>query len=120
MTLSAVALYAGFLFINPVVATAASAVLIGWIVTSGGGGALNWRASRGLGRISYSLYLWQTPVIVWGSAEVGGYPLAVRVAVLGGTALLFAVASYRLVEGPIRRLGANPASPRPAPKLAAG
>ncbi|HVC03148.1 MAG TPA: acyltransferase [Candidatus Acidoferrales bacterium] len=109
-----------FLFINPVVATAASAVLIGWIVTSGGGGALNWRASRGLGRISYSLYLWQTPVIVWGGDALGGYPLAIRVAVLGGTALLFAVASYRLVEGPIRRLGTTSVPPRPAPTLATG
>lgn len=98
---------AGFLLINPVVATAASAVLIGWIVTSGGGGVLNWRASRGLGRVSYSLYLWQTPIIVWGSDALATYPLAIRCAVLGGTALLFAVASYRLVEGPIRRLGAS-------------
>jgi peptidoglycan/LPS O-acetylase OafA/YrhL len=110
-----------FLLINPVVATAASAVLIGWIVTSGrGGGALNWRASRALGRVSYSLYLWQTPVIVWGGVALAAYPFVVRVAVLGGTALLFAVASYRLVEGPIRRLGTTSVPPRPAPTLATG
>ena len=110
----------GFLLINPVVATAATAVLIGWMVTANGGGVFNWRVSRGLGRISYSLYLWQTPIIVWGSDELASYPLAVRVAVLGGTALLFAVASYRLVEGPIRRLGAGAAPPRPRPTLVAG
>jgi peptidoglycan/LPS O-acetylase OafA/YrhL len=111
---------AAFLLVNPVVTTAASAVLIAWVVTSGGGGALNWRAARGLGRVSYSLYLWQTPVIVWGSSELDRYPFPVRVAVLGGTALLFAVASYRLVEGPLRRLGTTAVPPRPAPTLAPG
>jgi peptidoglycan/LPS O-acetylase OafA/YrhL len=109
-----------FLFINPVVATAASAVLIGWVLTSGGGGALNWRPSRALGRVSYSLYLWQTPVVVWGSAALTAYPFAVRVAVLGGGALLLAVASYRLVEGPIRRIGAPSTPSTPAPQAATG
>lgn len=111
---------AGFLLINPLVATASSAVLIGWVVTTGGGGVLHWRTSRGLGRISYSLYLWQTPIIVWGGDKLAPYPLAVRVAVLGGTALLFAVASYRLVEGPMRRLGAGSVRRKAAPTPVAG
>ncbi len=106
-----------FLIVNPVAATAASALLIGWIVTRGGGGMLNWRASRALGRVSYSLYLWQTPVIVWAGTSLNAYPLLLRVLLLGGSALLLAVASYRLVEEPIRRLGApsTPSTPTPYP-----
>jgi peptidoglycan/LPS O-acetylase OafA/YrhL len=109
-----------FLLINPLVATAASAVLIAWVVTSAGGGSLNWPVSRALGRVSYSLYLWQTPVIVWGGVALSTYPLAVRVVVLGSAALLCAIASYRLIEGPIRRLGTAPAPLAPVPQLSAG
>jgi peptidoglycan/LPS O-acetylase OafA/YrhL len=109
----------GFLIVNPLLATAASALLIAWVVTSGRGGIFSWRSSRALGRISYSLYLWQTPVIVWGGVVVSIYPLAIRIVVLGGAALLFAVASYRLVETPMRRLGTAPTSPAPVVPLVA-
>jgi peptidoglycan/LPS O-acetylase OafA/YrhL len=63
---------------------------------------------RWLGLISYGLYLWHWPVIVWltpGRTGLDGLPLAaVRLAVGLGLSL----ASYHLVEQPIRR-GAVPA-----------
>jgi peptidoglycan/LPS O-acetylase OafA/YrhL len=108
-----------FLLINPVIATAASAVLIAWVVTSDGAGALGWPVSRALGRISYSLYLWQTPIIIWGAA-LSSYPLVIRAPVLGGGALACAVASYQLVERPMRRLGVRRSLPPPVPRLASG
>jgi hypothetical protein len=57
---------------------------------------------RGLGQISYGLYLWHWPIFIWlrpDAVDLGRWPLfAVRVAV----ALVVAVASYHLVEQPIR------------------
>jgi peptidoglycan/LPS O-acetylase OafA/YrhL len=107
-----------FLLINPVVVTAASAVLIAWIVTAGGGAVFTRAPARALGRVSYSLYLWQTPVIVWGDVWLNGAPFVVRVVLLGGAALVCALASYWFVEAPLRRLGNGPkrvpAIPQPA------
>jgi peptidoglycan/LPS O-acetylase OafA/YrhL len=102
---------ADFLLINPLLTTAATAVLIARVVTAGGGGAFNWRSSRGLGRVSYSLYLWQTPVILWGDIWLSSFPFIVRVPLLTAVSLACAVVSYRYVEAPIRRLGAQRVHP---------
>ncbi len=63
----------------------------------------SWGPLRWCGLVSYGLYLWHWPVIVWATPErtgVHGWPLLVlRVAVF--TALT--VVSYVLVEQPIRR-----------------
>ena len=104
-----------FLLISPVVVTAASAVLIARIVTAGGGAVFTLAPARALGRVSYSLYLWQTPVIVWGDVWLSGASLVVRVVLLGGAALACALASYWCVEAPIRRLGSRA---KPAPAMA--
>lgn len=86
-------------------ALAAAAVIA--VVTGGPGGllarALSLRPLAGLGAISYGVYLWHWPVIVYLTADrvpVDGPVLAaLRVAVT----LAVAYASYRLVEQPIRR-----------------
>lgn len=64
---------------------------------------LSWAPLRGLGVISYGVYLWHWPIYVVLSPErvdLTGRPLlAVRIAVT----VAVAVVSYRLVERPIRR-----------------
>jgi peptidoglycan/LPS O-acetylase OafA/YrhL len=96
---------ADFTLVGPVLVTAAAAAFIARVVTAGEGGAFTWSWARALGRVSYSLYLWQTPVIVWGALWLSGVPLAVRAPLLGGISLLCAVVSYYCVEAPFRRLG---------------
>jgi peptidoglycan/LPS O-acetylase OafA/YrhL len=55
-----------------------------------------------LGRISYSLYLWHFPVIVFATALLGDGSLVFSVTAILATGIL-AVASFHLVEDPIRR-----------------
>ncbi|WP_183095110.1 acyltransferase family protein [Nocardioides stalactiti] len=68
------------------------------------------RVDRGLvgavGRRSYSIYLWHYPVLVaFSTAQtIGDYSRGRSIAIILVT-LLCAEASYRLVEGPVRRLG---------------
>jgi peptidoglycan/LPS O-acetylase OafA/YrhL len=57
----------------------------------------------GLGRISYSLYLWHWPLLVL-AADVAQQPLsAIQRLGLIGAALVLAVLSWRFVEQPFRR-----------------
>ncbi len=102
-----------FLVGGPVVVAIATTLLIARLITTGGGGALTWRPVRGLGRISYSLYLWQTPVIVWGDVWLGSTPLLIRITLLTNLSLACAYASYRYVEAPLRNLGRAPSPPPP-------
>jgi len=67
------------------------------------GRAIAWRPLAWLGTISYGVYLWHWPVIVYltpDRAHIRGLPLdALRVVVT----LAVAIASFRFVEQPIRR-----------------
>lgn len=57
----------------------------------------------GLGRISYSLYLWHWPLLVL-AADVAQQPLSVLQRLgLVGAALVLAIVSWRFVEQPFRR-----------------
>lgn len=76
--------------------------------------AFSWEPLRRLGLISYSLYLWHWPVIVFVGADRVGNPIA-RAVVQVGLSLLLAIGSYRFVEQPIRRGGFRSLVPgRPA------
>lgn len=89
------------------VAFSAAAVALIHVVTTGDAGALGRllraRPLAALGVVSYGVYLWHWPVIVYLTPErarVDGWALdGLRVAVTLG----LAVVSYRLVERPIRR-----------------
>jgi peptidoglycan/LPS O-acetylase OafA/YrhL len=58
----------------------------------------------GLGLISYSLYLWHWPLLAFDRLlRIGPAPLSARVGLVAVSVLL-AIASYRYVETPLRRL----------------
>jgi peptidoglycan/LPS O-acetylase OafA/YrhL len=65
--------------------------------------ALGTAPMRFVGRISYSLYLWHWPLLVFAGIALGGLPapLPAGLAVAGSFAL--AALTYRLVEDPLRR-----------------
>ena len=87
------------------VALCAATVILGSVRDPDGPVAqvLSWSPLRWLGRISYSLYLWHWPVIVLLTPKTtgadGGTLLVFRLASMLGAA----VASYYVVERPLRR-----------------
>ncbi|HET6952328.1 MAG TPA: acyltransferase family protein [Acidimicrobiales bacterium] len=115
-TAALVALVVGFVVVDGtasayyrggLVAFALAAVVLIHLVTGGRGGVLArllaWRPLAALGVISYGVYLWHWPAIVYlvpARARIDGWALdALRVAVT----LACAVVSYLAVERPIRR-----------------
>ena len=83
-------------------------------------GVLGARPMQFVGAISYSLYLWHFPVMIFVFAVTGGGVRGVTIALVVSLAL--SVASYYLIEQPVRRSswlsakptnseGASPASP---------
>jgi peptidoglycan/LPS O-acetylase OafA/YrhL len=95
--------FPGWAVLLPVLGTAA--VIAAGIGTDAVGPArvLVARPLTWVGDISYSWYLWHWPVLVlWGARETGGVS-GRETAVLVAVSLLLAVASYHLVENPLRR-----------------
>lgn len=91
------------------------AVAVAFVIADGVSGSpslttalLGWAPLRGLGQISYGLYLWHWPMIVWLTPErlgTDGLALdAIRVAATFGCALV----SYVIVEQPIRHRSPSP------------
>ncbi len=69
------------------------------------GRILECAALRWLGRLSYSLYLWQQMFIVWRMAHVPELSALQSVPQNFGCALLLAAASYYLIERPFIKIG---------------
>lgn len=61
---------------------------------------LGLRPMRFLGDISYSLYLWHWPILVFGTAHLAGVPAPIRSTLLVAASVTVATLSYRLVEQP--------------------
>jgi peptidoglycan/LPS O-acetylase OafA/YrhL len=86
------------------------------------GRVLGWRPLAGVGTVSYGLYLWHVPLLLWLRAH-GLLPLDALGALLVVTpvALVAATASWRLVERPWLRPGLRrPRPPSRAPGAAGG
>jgi peptidoglycan/LPS O-acetylase OafA/YrhL len=78
---------------------AAAFVLVGALEIRWFARLLSCRPLVWLGAISYSLYLWHLPILLWTGAE--GRPVPATFAVVASVAV--AALSYRLIEQPFRR-----------------
>ena len=97
--------YPGFLVAVPVVGSAL--IIAGGcaIPRFGVESLLGLRPFQWLGRRSYSLYLWHWPILIIAAERVGKPSLGVgENLLLVGAALAVSVASYALVENPIRHV----------------
>ncbi|MEO8261264.1 MAG: acyltransferase family protein [Pseudolysinimonas sp.] len=74
------------------------------------GRALSWWPARRTGDVSYSLYLWHWPVLIFGLPLIGSSPFE-RVGLIA-VALALAVATYLLVERPASKVVVTPGSAR--------
>ncbi len=102
-----------------VVALLCAVVIAAALTSAPLAGALAWRPLVYLGLISYSLYLWQVPVVavVNGVPALRGLPFAVRALIVVTTSVGAAVLSYEFVER--RFLRARMPTPAPAEVQAA-
>ena len=88
----------------PLLAPTLGACLLIWLTptTRYLRGMLSWRGLVGLGLISYSLYLWHQPVLVFGRMIISeGLDFEWRIALLLGT-LPLAILSWHCIERPFR------------------
>lgn len=114
---------------SPFPAPAAALPVIGTalVIAAGSGaaryptlGVLTNPVSQYLGNISYSMYLWHWPIIVFGGVLLADSGLLGTVALIGAI-VLTSVYSFHLVEDPIRRSNwLNGRSGKDRPKRAVG
>ena len=64
---------------------------------------LGWSPMRYIGRISYSLYLWHWPLLVFVAIALAALPGPLQAAVAVAASFVLAAATYRWVEDPLRR-----------------
>ena len=85
------------------------------------GRVLGTRPLAGLGTVSYGVYLWHVPLILWakGHGLLPGSPVVAGLVALAAT-LVVATASWLLVERPILGLGPSPHTARAAAGAPAG
>ncbi|NDK38723.1 acyltransferase [Pseudoxanthomonas gei] len=89
----------------PVVLGTALLIHVGGGSTTLVGKLLQWRPVVYLGLISYSLYLWHWPLIVFTRFWTGLEPLRPWIPALFVASILVASASYHFIEQPFRSLG---------------
>jgi peptidoglycan/LPS O-acetylase OafA/YrhL len=105
-TFSATTAYPGSLVAVPVVG--AALIIAGGIRVPGRGAesVLSLAPFQWLGKRSYSLYLWHWPILIIAAEQVGkrSLPVAESLLLVVAVAVPLSMASYRLVENPIRHL----------------
>ncbi|WP_165399590.1 acyltransferase family protein [Janibacter limosus] len=79
---------------------------------------LSWEPLRRIGMVSYGLYLWHWPIIVFLNDQVLPWPTAARVALQVALTALLSWLSYRFIERPVRRDGIRALIPR-VPRVSA-
>ncbi len=67
---------------------------------------------RRIGMISYGLYLWHWPIVVFLNDQIVPWPTAARAALQVALTVALAALSYRFVERPVRREGVQALVPR--------
>lgn len=67
---------------------------------------------RRIGMISYGLYLWHWPIVVFLNDQIVPWPTAARAAVQVALTVALAALSYRFVERPVRQEGVRALVPR--------
>jgi peptidoglycan/LPS O-acetylase OafA/YrhL len=85
---------------------ACGAVLVGALPLADDGRLRRAVAARplvALGTVSYSVYLWHLPIVMWVDRNAGGWPVGAEIAVALAASLAVGTASYHLVERPIVR-----------------
>ncbi len=93
--------FPGWRAVVPVAGTAA-VIAAGAAGTVAASRALTLRPMRYVGDISYSLYLWHWPVLVFGAYLIGHRPGGTQAALLVVIVVVLSVLSYHLLENPIR------------------
>jgi peptidoglycan/LPS O-acetylase OafA/YrhL len=87
-------------FITPTVYSSFASLLLMWLLTGNTGfvrAVLEWQPLRWVGLLSYSLYVWQQLFLATQSPLWTPFPINM------GCALLAAIASYYLIESPLRK-----------------
>lgn len=79
---------------------------------------LSWEPLRRIGLVSYGLYLWHWPIVIFLNDQVLPWPTPARVALQASLTALLSWLSYRFVERPIRKQGIRALVPR-VPRLGA-
>ena len=92
----------------PIVATSAL-IWIGQVVPTATGRLLGTRAPVAIGRVSYSLYLWHWPVIVFGQYYLARDFTPVEMLAAAAAMAAAAAASFYFIEQPFRRAAVSPA-----------
>ncbi|KRE37169.1 hypothetical protein ASG73_12815 [Janibacter sp. Soil728] len=80
--------------------------------------ALSWEPLRRIGMVSYGLYLWHWPIIVFLNDQVLPWPTAARVTLQVALTALLSWLSFRFIERPVRRDGVRALIPK-VPRVSA-
>lgn len=94
---------AAFPGLNAIYPAVGAALLIACAEGTLAGRVLGWAPLVGIGRVSYSLYLWHWPIIVFWKLQVSPTLRPLELVLVVGVSLVASILSFRFVEEPFRR-----------------